>query len=472
MSDLAFLSIADASRLIRKGDLSPVELTSALLDRIAALDPAYHAFIRVTAEPALAQARTAEAEIARGAWRGPMHGIPWAVKDIIDVAGLPTTCHSRLRADHCAGADAAVVARLRAAGAVLLGKLALHEFATGGPTLDLPWPAARNPWNLDLHPGGSSSGSGVAVATGMVPASLGTDTGGSVRNPATCCGVVGMKPTYGAVSRAGVFPLAFSLDHVGPITRTVLDNAILLQAIAGHDPADPTSARPPWRDCLGTIGDGVQGLRIGVVAHFYSEDMIAAPEQVGAIEAALDVLRRLGADVKPVRLSPLARWADCGRTIHLAEAYVVHERDLQERPEQFAAITRGKVLPGAFIAAADYIKAQQLRAVLAQEFAELMRELDAVVTLSSLDLPCRIDDEKTIAATYERQCRMPFNVAGVPAIAVPTGFTAAGLPLAMQIVGRAFDEPMVYRVAHAYCAATGWTDRRPPIATGARVAPN
>jgi aspartyl-tRNA(Asn)/glutamyl-tRNA(Gln) amidotransferase subunit A len=291
-----------------------------------------------------------------------------------------------------------------------------------------------------------------------------------VRNPATCCGVVGMKPTYGAVSRAGVFPLAFSLDHVGPITRTVLDNAILLQAIAGHDPADPTSARPPWRDCLGTIGDGVRGLRIGVVAHFYSEDMIAAPEQVGAIEVALDVLRRLGADVKPVRLSPLARWADCGRTIHLAEAYVVHERDLQERPEYFAPITRGKVLPGAFVAAADYIKAQQLRAVLAQEFAEVMRELDAVVTLSSLDLPCRIDDEKTIAATYERQCRMPFNVAGVPAIAVPTGFTAAGLPLAMQIVGRAFDEPMAYRVAHAYCAATGWTDRRPPIAADARVA--
>ena len=216
MTDLAYMTIAEASRLIRARKLSPVELTDALLDRIAALDGIYHAYIAVTADAARTEAKAAEAEIAGGTWRGPMHGIPYAAKDIFDVAGLATTCHSKLRMDHRAAADATTIARLRAAGAILLGKLALHEFATGGPTRELPWPAAVNPWNLDLHPGGSSSGSAVAVATGLAPGSLGTDTGGSVRNPATCCGVIGMKPTYGLVSRAGVFPLSFSLDHVGP----------------------------------------------------------------------------------------------------------------------------------------------------------------------------------------------------------------------------------------------------------------
>src|SRR5215468_11240571 len=249
MSDLGYLTIAEAARLIRARKLSPVEFTRAQLARIAATVSTYHAYIAVTEDLAIAQARAAEAEIMRGQWRGPMHGIPYALKDIFDVAGMATTCHSKLRADHRATADATVVRRLREAGAVLLGKLALHEFANGGPTLELPWPAARNPWNIDLHPGGSSSGCGTATALDMAPATLGTDTGGSVRNPATCCGVIGMKPTYGAISRAGVFPLSFSLDNVGPITRTVEDNAILFQAIAGHDPVDPGSARHTHGDC-------------------------------------------------------------------------------------------------------------------------------------------------------------------------------------------------------------------------------
>ena len=466
MTDLAYLTIAEASRLIRGHKLSPVELTEALLTRIAATEPVYHAYIAVTADLARAQARAAEAEIMRGDWRGPMHGIPYAAKDIFDVAGTATTCHSKLRMDDRATTDAAAIVRLRQAGAVLLGKLALHEFATGGPTLELPWPAARNPWNRDLHPGGSSSGSGVAVAIGSAPGALGTDTGGSVRNPATCCGVVGMKPTYGTVSRAGVFPLAFSLDHVGPLTRTVEDNAIMLQAIAGHDPADPASARQAPPDFRGEIDAGVKGLRIGIIAHFYETDMIAVPEQCEAIATAADVLRRLGAEVTHIRLSPLQRYSECGRTIQFAESYAIHERDLQERPQDYAAITRRKLLPGAFIAAADYVKAQQLRTALCQEFAAAMHGLDAAITLSSLDMPCRIDDDETIAKTYERQARMPFNVTGTPAIAVPTGFTADGMPTAMQILGRAFAEPMVYRVAQAYCAATGWCDRHPPEQAG------
>src|SRR6516164_5234243 len=320
MTDLAFMTIAEASRMIRGRKLSPVELTAALLARIAALDGIYHAYIAVTAETALAQAKAAEAEIAAGAWRGPLHGVPYALKDIFDVAGMATTCHSKLRMNHHAAADATVVMRLREAGAVLLGKLALHEFATGGPTRELPWPAALNPWNLDLHLGGSSSGSAVAVATGLAPGALGTDTGGSVRNPATCCGVIGMKPTYGLVSRTGVFPLSFSLDHVGPLTRTVEDNAMLLGAIAGHDSADRSSTTRALADCLENMHAGVTGLRIGVIAHFYMEDSIGSPEQVAAIMAAAEVLRRLGADVQSVRLSPLARWTDCGRTILFVEA--------------------------------------------------------------------------------------------------------------------------------------------------------
>ncbi len=469
MSDLAYLSLAKGSTLVRTRALSPLEWTRALLDRIDVLDPAYNAFIAVTAERALAEAKSAEAEIAGGRWRGPMHGVPYVAKDIFDVEGMATTCHSKLRIDHRATADAFVVRRLREAGAVLLGKVALHEFATGGPAFDLPWPPARNPWNRDLHPGGSSSGSGVALAAGMAPAALGTDTGGSVRNPATCCGIVGLKPTYGAISLGGVFPLTYSLDHVGPMTRTVEDNAILFHAMAGHDPDDPTSTQRPAADGLKDLKRGIKGLRIGVIEHFYTTDAPADPEQVRAIDAALDALRKLGAEVRPVRVSPLPLWTDCNRTIHQAESFAIHEQDVQQRPQDYASLTRNRLLPGAFIPAVKYIKAQQLRAALCREMSEALRGLDAVVTLSSLQLPCRIDDAAAVAKTYDQQARLVFNVTGTPAISVPTGFSASGVPLAMQIAGRAFDEPTVYRIAHAYGEATGWTERRPPIKMAERV---
>ncbi len=463
MTDLAYLSVAEGAQLLRAKKLSPVEWTKALLDRIAAIDEHYNAFLVVTADKALAQAKTAEAEIAKGQWRGPMHGVPYAAKDIFDIEGMATTCHSKIRKDHRAASDAFVVKKLRDAGAVLLGKVALHEFATGGPAFDLPWPPARNPWNRDLHPGGSSSGSGAALAAGMAPAALGTDTGGSVRNPATCCGIIGMKPTYGAVSLSGVFPLTYSLDHVGPMTRTVEDNAILFHAIAGHDPADPTTANRAPPDCLKDLKAGLKSVRIGVIEHFYKEDAEADPDQVRAIDQAVATLQKLGAQVTAIRLSPLSLWTDCNRTIHQAEAYAIHEKDVQERPEDYAALTRNRLLPGAFVSSAKYIRAQQLRGALCHEFADAMHDLDAVITLSSLLLPCRIDDPAAIAKTYDQQCRLVFNVTGTPAISVPTGHTAAGVPLAMQIAGRAFDEPMVYRIAQAFCAATGFADKRPPI---------
>jgi aspartyl-tRNA(Asn)/glutamyl-tRNA(Gln) amidotransferase subunit A len=470
MTDLAYMPLAEASRRIGARELSPVELTQALLDRIERVDPAVNAFLLVTADRALAEAKAAEAEIAQGHWRGPLHGIPYAAKDLIDVAGLATTCHSKLRRDHRATADATVIARLRAAGAVLIGKLALHEFAYGGPAFDLPWPPARNPWDLTRHPGGSSSGSGAALAAGLAPATLGTDTGGSIRNPATACGIVGMKPTFGLVSCAGVFPLADSLDHVGPMTRTVEDNALLLQAMAGHDAADPNSVRAPERDYVADLRRGVDGLRIGVIEHFYREDLVADAEQVRAIEQAVDVLRRLGAQVRPLRLSPLETWRHCGRTIQNGESYALHERDIIERPGDFAAITLQKLMRGANTTAGQYIAANRMRTVLRNAFAEEMRDLDAVVTVSSHDPPCRIDDAEMVAKTYERQARIVFNVTGTPALAVPTGFSAAGLPLGMQIAGKAFDEPMLYRIAHAYCEATGWCERRPPLAEPSRSA--
>jgi aspartyl-tRNA(Asn)/glutamyl-tRNA(Gln) amidotransferase subunit A len=463
MTDLAWLSIAEGAALLRAHKLSPVEWASALIDRIAAIDPQYNAFITVTADRALAQAKAAEAEIASGRYRGPMHGVPYAAKDIFDVEGLATTCHSKVRINHRATADAFVIRKLRSTGAVLLGKAALHEFATGGPAFDLPWPPARNPWNRDHHPGGSSSGSAAALAAGMAPAALGTDTGGSVRNPATCCGIVGLKPTYGAVSLSGVFPLTYSLDHVGPMTRSVEDNVLLFNAIAGHDPDDPTSTARPLADCVAGLKRGIKGLRIGVIEHFYTEDAKADPDQVRGINEATEVLRRLGAEVSTVRVSPLPLWTDCNRTIHSAESYAIHEHDMQTRPEDYAALTRARVLPGAFIPASKYIKAQQLRAALCAEMAAAMHDLDAVITLSSLLLPCRIDDVDAVLKTYDQQARLVFNVTGQPCISVPTGFSASGLPLAMQIAGHAFDEPTVYRVAQAYCAATGFADKRAPI---------
>lgn len=457
MSALADLSLADAGELVGRRAVSSVALTEAILERIEEIDGRCNAFLSVLSGQALQAAAAADAELATGHRRGPMHGIPYGLKDIIDVAGLPTTCHSKIMAGHVAAEDAEVVGRLRAAGAVLVGKLALHEFATGGPTFDLPWPPARNPWDLARHPGGSSSGSAAAVAAGMIPAAIGTDTGGSVRNPATATGIVGMKPTYAAISTRGVFPLSMSLDHVGPITRTVEDNAILFQAIATPRAGGDT-------EVLSTLRDGVRGLRIGVIEHFHTKDADdAEADQVKGLDAAADALRALGAKVAPARVSPLATYGECGRIIHHAECHAVHAEWLRTRPEDYSALSRRKLIAGAFISAADYIRAQQARTLLAQEFATVMREFDAVIALSGFAAPCRIDSPADIERTYERHARMPFNVTGTPAIAVPTIIGSEGLPMGIQIAGPAFGERMVYRVAFALCEAMGSTERRPPI---------
>ncbi len=463
MTDLAWMGITEASSLMRGRELSPVEYVEALFRRADALDNRLHAYIHPTREIALRSAREAEAEIAAGRYRGTLHGIPYGLKDIIDYAGVPTTAHSRLLDGNVPDRDAAVTERLTAAGCVLMGKMATHEFALGGPSWDLPWPPPRNPWNTDHFTGGSSSGSAAAVAAGLLPAALGTDTGGSVRGPASLCGIVGMKPTYGRVSRRGVFPLAFTLDTVGPLTRTVEDNALLLTAIAGHDPLDPASARVPVPDFAADLGAGVRGLRVGLIRHFYAKDMVADPEVSGAVEEAVEVLAGLGAEARELQLEPLELYAACSRTLITSEAYAVHEKWLRERPDDYGASLRQRLLPGAFVRAVDYVHATRLRRRLVEQFEHAMEGFDVAVTVSSMDPPPRIEDADEIARTYPRQARQPFNVIGVPALALPVGYTRSGLPLSMQIAGRAFEEAAVYRAAAAYEQATGWISRRPPL---------
>ncbi|MEZ5817411.1 MAG: amidase [Hyphomicrobiaceae bacterium] len=462
MTDLAWLSIAEASKLIARRELSPVELVEVQLARIERLNPKWHAFIRVLSNRALAQAKAAETEISSGRHRGPLHGFPVGLKDIIDVAGVPTTCHSKIYAEHVASKSAAVTERLEAAGAVVLGKLSTHEFAIGGPSFDLPWPPAVNPWGGAHFPGGSSSGSGVALATGMLPAALGTDTGGSVRNPASMCSIVGLKPTYGRVSRRGVYPLAFSLDHVGPMTRNVADNALLLQALAGHDPLDPGSADVAVPDYTTELDKGVRGLRIGLVRHFYDGDETAHPEQTEATDKAADLFRELGADVREIRLAPLAEYTLCNRIILSSEAFSIHRKHLSERPSDYGALGRQRLSVGAGLSAADYVDGLRLRARLIAQTNAAMEGLDAILTVSSMDPPPPIEDAEACARVYPRQARQPFNVTGQPAIAIPAGFTKEGLPLSIQIVGHNWQEARVLRIAHAYEQATGWVKMRPP----------
>jgi aspartyl-tRNA(Asn)/glutamyl-tRNA(Gln) amidotransferase subunit A len=462
MSELAYLGLAEAADLIRARKLSPVEYTQALIERTEKLDPRYHAYIKLTPERAMEAARRAEGEIAAGKPRGALHGVPYGLKDIIDVAGLPTTGHSRVLIDNVAAANAVVTERLEAAGGILMGKLATHEFAIGGPSFDLPWPPAVNPWGGNHFPGGSSSGSGVALAAGLVPAALGTDTGGSVRNPASMCGITGLKPTYGLVSRRGVFPLAYSLDHVGPMTRDVRDNALLLQVLAGYDAEDPGSAKVPIPDYSAGLDRGVKGLRIALVRHFYAEDMQADAEQLQAIDAAAEVLRGLGADVREVRLAPLSDYSTCTRIIICCEAYAIHRRWLAERPGDYGDLARRRILEGAAFSAADYIDAQRMRARLTKRTLEALAGFDAALTASGMDPTVRIDDAEACLRVYPRQARQPFNVTGQPALAMPAGFTKDGRPLSLQLVGHPFREAMVYRIAAAYERATEWTKRHPP----------
>ncbi|MFI4986793.1 MAG: amidase [Alphaproteobacteria bacterium] len=457
-------TIAEAAALIAARKLSPVELTEACLARIERLNGTLNAFIRVTAERALAEAKAAEAAIAAGQYKGPLHGIPIAHKDIYCTKGLATTGHSKVLIDHVPEEDAVVVAKLAAAGTVMLGKLATHEFAWGGPSFDLPWPPARNPWNPQHFTGGSSSGTGAAVAAGLILAGTGSDTGGSIRGPAFYCGISGIKPTYGLVSRRGILPLAYSLDHAGPLAWTVEDCAILLQAMAGHDAADPGSAPVAIPDYRAALGGSLKGLRIGFIRHFHESDNPANDAVKEALEATLEVFRALGAAVRDVRLPPLADWHACGMLIMMSEAYTLHGPWLKTRPQDYGEFMRDRLRLAAFVSAADYIEAQRFRRELCARYAALMREVDLVIAAVMPSEAPRIEAVGKFS-TFERpSLTFPFNVTGAPALALRCGFTAAGLPLGMQIAGRPFEEALVLRAGHAYEKATEWAKRRPGLA--------
>jgi aspartyl-tRNA(Asn)/glutamyl-tRNA(Gln) amidotransferase subunit A len=462
--DVAFLTIAELGRLYDKRELSPVEVTKALIARIAAHDGKLHSFLRLTEEAALAEAAAAERELMAGTRRGPLHGIPYALKDIIETAGILTTGHSKLREDHVPSADAELVTRLKAAGGIMMGKLATWEFALGGPSFDLPWPPARNPWNPDYLPGGSSSGAGAAVAAGFVPGAVGTDTGGSVRGPAAFCGLAGLKPTYGRVSRRGVFPNTFSMDHCGPLTRSAEDIALFLRVIAGFDPLDPGSEDVPVPDYPAGLGGGVRGLRLGLVEDWY-RDAGTHPDVAPAIEAAVAVLRDGGAIVEPVRLSSLRDYTDCKTTISTVELYAIHEHDLKTRPQDFGRILRNRVLPGALIRGEDYLEALRWRTALAREQALALRNIDAFITAGALNVADRADPNLPDRLVSVPSTTMPFSVGGLPALAIPCGFSnAEGLPLSLQIAAGPFAEGLVLRIAHAYQEATDWHRRHPNLA--------
>ena len=450
------LSILDAAKALRAGTTTSVALTEAALARIAATDPKVNAFITVTAERARADAARADAERAAGKDFGPLHGVPYALKDIYDTAGIRTTCHSKLRVDNVPGADSVVAEKLAASGGVLLGKLGTHEFALGGPSFDLPFPPARNPWNTDCIPGGSSSGSGAAIAAGITRLAMGSDTGGSIRGPAAYCGTIGLKPTYGRVSRRGVFPLSTTLDHCGPLTRSVSDAAVALQIIAGYDPRDPACADVPVGDYLTDLEKGVAGLRIGIPRAFFAGAPIADPEVVAAIDRVADALRAAGAVVEDIELPPYAAFATCGRVIMLCEAFTIHEADMRARPLDFGQLTFERFILGAAVTGPDMIQALRLRRELTAAVNASLQHYDVLLTASSLVPAPRFDAPATGMTSAAPMQTMPFNVTGHPALSVPTGLSSTGLPMGLQIVGRAFDEATTLRVGRAVEVLSGW----------------
>jgi aspartyl-tRNA(Asn)/glutamyl-tRNA(Gln) amidotransferase subunit A len=462
MTDLHFLTIAQASALIRVKKLSPVELTEACLARIKSLDGRLNSHLFLLEEQALADAAQAEAEIAAGGWKGPLHGIPIGLKDIFNTAGIPTTAHSALFKDHVPAEDAFTVSLLRDAGAVITSKLATWEFAIGGSSFDLPWPPARNPWDVSLDPSGSSSGSAVAVAAGLCLGAMGSDTGGSIRGPAAWCGIAGLKPTYGLLSRRGILPLSFSLDHAGPMCWTSEDCALMLQALACHDPLDSASASVPLADYSAGIGAPLSGLRVGVVRHFFAADLLTDPETIAALEASVAALTDMGAIVADVRLSPFGTYIDVGSLIARSESYAIHQHWLRTTPDLYGAYARHRLMAGAFVTAADYINALRERTRLIAELEEVMKTVDVVI-FPTARCPARPIGEDSMASGFQPFFNRAFNVTGSPALSICNGFSQTGLPLSLQIGGRPFEEALVLQVGHALERAMGTRGRRPIV---------
>ena len=459
--ELAFASISELAPRLAAREISPVEVTDAALARLEQLEARLNAFITVTAESARHAARAAEAAIQAGHYQGPLHGVPVAIKDLYATRGVATTFGSPLYADWVPDFDAAAVEQLKRAGAVLLGKTNLHELAYGSTSANAHYGPVHNPWRLDHHPGGSSGGSSAAVAAGVAYGAMGSDTGASIRQPAACAGIVGIKPTFGRLSKFGALPLAWSQDHAGPLARTVRDAALMLQVLAGHDPRDPSSVARPVPDFVASIDDGVAGLRIGVARAFFFDD--CAADVVAAVETALEVFEHLGATLEEILLPDMDAAFTVGSLTIAVEGAAYHAADLRERPELFSDELRAAFELGSFYKGVDYVQAQRLRRHLMDATERAMAGFAAVVMPTSPVAATPIAGSPPEHAVLRPRNTMPFNVLGLPAISVPCGFTADGLPVGLQIVGKAFDEAGVLRIAHAYEQATDWHRRRPPL---------
>jgi aspartyl-tRNA(Asn)/glutamyl-tRNA(Gln) amidotransferase subunit A len=464
MSDerIVALSLTEVAGLVRSRELSPVQLTEASLERIDLVEGGLNSFITVMSEDAMSAAREAEAEIVRGEYRGSLHGIPVAVKDLFDTAGVRTTSGSKILADNVPDADSGAVERLKAAGAVLVGKLSLHEFAFGATGVNPHYGAARNPWDTGRITGGSSSGSGAAVAGGECFASLGTDTGGSIRIPASLCGITGLKPTFGRVTRRGVLPLSWSLDHVGPMARTAADCAAVLQALAGHDALDASSSPEAVPDYAAALDGGLKGVRVGVPGQFFFDDLDGEVET--AVRAAVEVLRGLGAEVREVSLPLIAEAPVAVSAIMLPEALTFHQRWLAERPEDYGEDVRFRLENGATYLALHYVQAQRLREkIVAVWRDEVFDKVDLIATPTTM-LPAPLIEQGDLRTTFSLiRNTNPLNLLGIPALSAPCGFTEAGLPIGLQLAGRWWDEATVLRAADAYQQATDWHTRRPAV---------
>ena len=466
--DLCFLSIAELGSLVRARTVSPVEVTEAHLARIERLNPVLNAFVTVMADEARAAARRAETEVAAGRWRGPLHGVPIGVKDIFDTAGVRTTNGSSFYRDHVPAEDAESIRRLREAGAILIGKCNTHEFAAGSSTNNPWYGPTRNPWALDRVPGGSSGGSGAAVAAFLCPGATGTDTGGSIRGPAACCGIVGLKPTWGRVSIRGIYPNAVSLDHAGPLTRTALDAGLLLGAMAGYDPRDPTCADVPVPDYTAGIDAGVSGLRLALCPDLHFMELDGAVTR--AMESAVRTLAGLGAKIETVGFSLAAEVEPTRAAISRGEFLALHRARFAAHPEGYGADLHPRFEEGARVTVDDYVRGCRMREAIRREFDEILKSVDALI------LPVAPSEAPLIATGAARingkevtfgsglAMRQVANVAGLPSVAVPTGFGEAGLPLSMQIVGPAWGEAHVLRIAHAYEVATLELRREHPTA--------
>jgi aspartyl-tRNA(Asn)/glutamyl-tRNA(Gln) amidotransferase subunit A len=461
-SEIHWLTIEEAAGLIAERKLSPAELTEALLRRVEALEGRLNAFITVDGDAAMAGANTAADEIAKGGAHSPLHGIPVALKDIFGLAGVRMTAGSKILAENLSSEDSEAAARLKTAGAVILGKLNLHEFAFGATGVNPHYGPARNPWDLERITGGSSSGSGASVAAGECPAALGTDTGGSIRIPASLCGIVGLKPTYGRVSKQGVLPLSWSLDHVGPMTRTVEDAAIVLQAIAGQDPGDASTSDEPVPDYARALREDVRGLRIGLPRQFFFENVEA--EVDSAVRSAVSLLEQAGAVVTEVDV-PLASEIPGGVTaIMLPEALAYHQKWMSKRPDDYGADVRYRLELGATYLAVHYVQAQRLRETAVEAWRNgVFSKVDLIATPTT-PISARPIEEGDLQVTFNLiRFTNPLNFLGVPAISIPCGFTGEGLPIGLQLAGRWWDEATVLRAAYAYEQATDWHKRRPPL---------